>query len=62
MKDVFCYSSFSLDLQLMKVTEYLLIDTTNKNIAQIFHLKKPKDVAVKRPKIFKKLKTYFISE
>ena len=46
----------------MKVTEYLLIDTTNKNIAQIFHLKKPKDVAVKRQKIFKKLKTYFISE
>ena len=46
----------------MKVTEYLLIDTTNKNIAQIFCPKKSKDVAVTRPKIFKKLKTSFISE
>ena len=28
-KDVFSYNFFSLDFQLMKVTEYLLIDRTN---------------------------------
>ena len=29
LKDVFCYYSFSLGFQLMKVTEYLLYDTTD---------------------------------
>ena len=46
LKDVFCYNSFSLDFQLMNVTEYLLIQET---YWSNFHLKKSKDVAVARP-------------
>ena len=46
LKNVFCYNSFSLDFQLMKITEYLLIQKT---YWLNFHLKKSKDVAVARP-------------
>ena len=60
LKDVFYYNSFLLDFQLMKVTEYLLMQQT---YWSNFYLKKSKHFAVTRPKKLKTVRiTSFISE